>query len=129
MRASLVCFSCVLLVSLMMQAGNVAAAGQQEPDFATVRQAAEQENAEAQYTLGVMYATGRGVVEDERQTVEWFRRAAEQGHDYAQCNLGIMYETGRGVAKDERKAVALYKQAAAQGDENAKKALERLKAN
>ena len=42
MRASLVCFSCVLLVSLMMQAGNVAAAGRQTPDFAAVRQAAEQ---------------------------------------------------------------------------------------
>ena len=33
-----------------------------------------------QYTLGVLYANGIRVAEDDEEAVRWFRMAAEQGH-------------------------------------------------
>jgi len=33
----------------------------------------------AQYNLGVMYAKGQGVTQDNVQAVAWYRKAAEQG--------------------------------------------------
>ena len=59
--------------------------------------AAEQGHAGAQYNLGLRYATGRGVPEDDAEAVRWYRMAAEQGHAGAQYALGFMYATGRGV--------------------------------
>ena len=52
--------------------------------------AAEQGQAEAQYTLGFMYAKGEGVPQDYAEAMKWFRKAAEQGHAEAQHNLGVM---------------------------------------
>ena len=46
-------------------------------------------DAEAQFLLGFMYAKGRGVLEDDKEAVKWFRKAAEQGHAEAQFNLGL----------------------------------------
>ena len=43
------------------------------------RQAAEQGYAEAQHSLGDMYATARGVPQDDAEAVNWYRKAAEQG--------------------------------------------------
>ena len=33
----------------------------------------------AQYNLGVMYDNGRGVLQDYKEAVKWYRLAAEQG--------------------------------------------------
>lgn len=43
------------------------------------REAAERGVAAAQHDLGVMYAEGEGVAEDDHEAVRWFRKAAEQG--------------------------------------------------
>ena len=59
------------------------------------RIAAERGDADAQYNLGMMYADGRGVPQDDTTAVEWFQKAAEQGHALAQKNLGVVYEQGR----------------------------------
>ena len=67
---------------------------QDTPDL--FRQAAEQGHASAQFNLGLMYATGEGVPEDDAEAVRWYRMAAEQGHAGAQFNLGLMYATGGG---------------------------------
>ena len=48
------------------------------------RRAAEQGFAEAQFNLGVMYANGHGVPQDDAMAVTWYRRAAEQG---VACNI------------------------------------------
>ena len=52
------------------------------------RLAAEQGDAYAQYTLGLMYAKGQGMPQDFVQAVKWYRLAAEQGAASAQFNLG-----------------------------------------
>ena len=69
----------------------------------------------AQFNLGVMYAEGRGVPQDEAAAVYWYRLAAEQGLAEAQLNLGDMYAEGRGVSQDEAEAARWYRLAAAQG--------------
>ena len=80
---------------------------------------AEQGKAGAQFNLGVMYAKGQGVKQDDFEAVKWYRQAAEQGDAKAQFNLGNMYEDGRGVKQDDVEAVKWYRQAAEQGDANA----------
>ena len=49
--------------------------------------AAEQGHAESQYNLGVMYANGDHVVQEDVQAVKWFSMAAEQGDIEAQSAL------------------------------------------
>ncbi|MFN8922219.1 MAG: tetratricopeptide repeat protein, partial [Sphingobacteriia bacterium] len=53
-----------------------------------LQQRAEQGDADAQHTLGRMYATGEGVLQDYKQAVYWSQKAAEQGNTKAQYNLG-----------------------------------------
>jgi len=79
------------------------------------RSAAEDGHAGAQFRLGDLYATGRGVEKDELEAVMWFRKAAELGDPQAQNALGGMYANGRGVAKNGVAAVKWYRKAAEQG--------------
>jgi hypothetical protein len=68
--------------------------------------AAEQGDAEAQFSLGNMFIEGQGIPRDEQQAISWFRKAAEQGFIPAQVNLGVMYAQGQGV---ERNLVEAHK--------------------
>jgi TPR repeat protein len=43
------------------------------------RRAAEQGNAEGQYSLGGKYDSGDGVAQDFAEALKWYRKAAEQG--------------------------------------------------
>jgi tetratricopeptide (TPR) repeat protein len=94
--------------------------------FPLFRQLAEQGHAFAQMSLGIMYANGYGVTQDDEQAVFWYRKAAEQGHVFAQSNLGYMYANGRGVAQNNEQAVFWYRKAAKQGNANAIAALNKL---
>ena len=80
---------------------------------------AEQGDAAAQSDLGLMYATGEGVPEDDTEAVRWYRLAAAQGNAFAQSTLGVMYSTGEGVPEDDAEAARWYRLAAAQGDASA----------
>ena len=51
------------------------------------QKAADQGNADAQYSLGVAYAKGLGVEQDYRQAIYWLRQAAEQGDPDAKAFL------------------------------------------
>jgi len=77
---------------------------------------AEQGYASAQYNLGVRYGNGEGVLQDDKQAVNWFRKAAEQGDASVQGSLGFMYDKGRGVLQDDKQAVNWYRKAAEQGN-------------
>ncbi|MFB3087863.1 MAG: cadherin domain-containing protein, partial [Acidiferrobacterales bacterium] len=61
---------------------------------------ANQGHAHAQYTVGFLYAFGRGVEQDYDVAVKWYRLAAKRGLPEAQIALGIMYESGTGVPRD-----------------------------
>ena len=83
----------------------------------------EQNNADAQYKLGIRYYTGDGVEKNHSESVKWFRKAAEQGHAEAQYNLGVCYEKGEGVDKNLAEAAKWYRKVAEQGDANAQRNL------
>ena len=57
-------------------------------------------NADAQYNLGIMYASGLGVIQDYNEAVKWFRLSSSQGNAQAQEIYGLMYASGRGVTQD-----------------------------
>ncbi len=58
----------------------------------------------AQYNLGVLYAIGLGVPQDQAEAVKWFRRAADRGLPAAQMRLGAAYRDGKGVPADLKTA-------------------------
>nr|WP_314228397.1 tetratricopeptide repeat protein [uncultured Kingella sp.] len=105
------------------EAGNYAQA------FRLWQPFAQQGNAGAQYNLGVMYAKGRGVVQDDKQAVSWFQKAANQGDAKAQYNLGTMYLEGRGVARNDKQALAWLQKAAQHGHIKAQNNLGMMYAN
>ena len=76
---------------------------------------AEQGDVFAQFSLGVMYENGQGVIQDARVAVKWYRLSADQGNASAQDNLGFMYANGKGVSQDEAEAVKWHRLAADQG--------------
>ena len=80
---------------------------------------AQQENAQAQNHLGMVYRDGTGVTQDYAEAVNWFREAADQGDADAQNNLGLMYANGKGVVQDYAEAMKWFRKAADQGDAKA----------
>ena len=100
-------------------------AAYQHGDYATAMRllrplAADQGMALAQFSLGVMYANGNGVLQDYAQAAMWYRKAGDQGDDEAQGNLGAMYAKGQGVPQDYAEAANWYRKAADQGNKDAK---------
>ena len=61
---------------------------------------AEHGNPVAQFYIGFMFETGRGVPQNYTEAAMWYRRAAEQGHGGAQYSLGLLYDKGFGVPRD-----------------------------
>jgi uncharacterized protein len=88
-------------------------------DYATatwlLRPLAEHGDPVAQFDLGFLYDTGRGLQRDYSEAMKWYRLAADQGHAVAQCQLGTMYADGRGVPRDHAEAAKWYRRAAQQG--------------
>ena len=87
---------------------------------------AEQGDATAQYYLGNMYSTGRGVKQDDVEAVKWYRRAAEQGLALAQSMLGTSYILGKGVQVNKSLAKEWFRKACDNGDEIGCKSYGRL---
>jgi len=54
-------------------------------------------DAESQFSLGWMYANGRGIARDNRMASLFFGMAAEQGHDYAKKMLAFVGPSGATV--------------------------------
>lgn len=98
------------------QAGVEAA---QRGDFATAMREwlplAQQGNARAQFSLGMLHAGGHGVPQDNAAAVKWYRIAAQQGIDQEKLSIGIMYSKDEGVPEDHVQAYAWFNLSAAQG--------------
>jgi uncharacterized protein len=84
-------------------------------EFENALKMAEQGDAEAQNSLGAMYAKGQVVPQDYKQAAYWYKKAAEQGHAGGQHNLGFVYAEGLGVPQDFKLAYVWSSLAAAQG--------------
>lgn len=68
------------------------------------RKAADQGNADGQFSLGAMYASGEGVKRDVAEGRKWIIRAAEQGHSAAINAMALAYMSGDlGIPEEARK--------------------------
>jgi len=61
---------------------------------------ANQDNAQAQYELGLMYELGIGIKKDLNKAFVWYQKSANQAYAKAQYNLGIFYALGKAGEKD-----------------------------
>jgi TPR repeat protein len=87
------------------------AAMQGNPEaFAHLSELASGGDADAQFAVGSMHATGRGVEEDGEAARRWLERAAKSGHVKAQYNLAVILQNDG----EEEAAQGWYKRAAAQ---------------
>lgn len=65
---------------------------------------AAQGDAEAQLQLGMRYAEGDGVVQNDKEAARWFALAAKQGLAEGQYQYGLVLLQGRGVVQDYKAA-------------------------
>ncbi|MBX9897363.1 MAG: sel1 repeat family protein [Qipengyuania sp.] len=100
-----------------------AAQGTSQQAVALFRQAATQKSAGATASLGVMYATGRGVERDYEAAMRYYQAAARMGSAHGIEGIGVLYANGQGVERDMGEALAHWLVAAAAGDEDAMKLL------
>jgi len=80
------------------------------------RRLAARGTADAQYTLGRIYLSGRGVPRDDKEAAKWLRKAADHGETGAQSDLGYLYAEGRGVRQDYKEAAKWFRKAADKGN-------------
>src|SRR5947199_52462 len=69
---------------------------------------AEAGNRDAEYSVGVMYANGRGLPQSFIEAAKWFRRSADKGQAGAQYDLGVLYAKGQGVKEDSAEAAKWF---------------------
>ena len=87
---------------------------------------AEAGEAEAQLQLGIRYATGDGLVQNDKEAALWFERAAKQGLADAQYEYGLALLQGRGVVQDYQAAFEWIEKPALRGHAKAQYSLGEL---
>lgn len=91
-------------------------AGEPDRNLSTeILELARHGDAEAQFSLALMYDEGRHLPRDQAQAVYWLSKSAEQGLPGACLYLGMRFNFGNGVQQDKKRAAQLYKKAAVQG--------------
>eukprot|EP00287_Rhodomonas_sp_CCMP768_P015643 CAMPEP_0196757584 /NCGR_PEP_ID=MMETSP1091-20130531/103740_1 /TAXON_ID=302021 /ORGANISM="Rhodomonas sp., Strain CCMP768" /LENGTH=673 /DNA_ID=CAMNT_0042106367 /DNA_START=36 /DNA_END=2055 /DNA_ORIENTATION=+ len=88
----------------------------QETAFEWFSKAAEQGNADAEYSMGFAFLSGQGAGRDLEQGRTMLHRAAEKGHAKSMRQLAQVHFSGMGVPQSTAKAVELWSQAASAGD-------------
>lgn len=97
------------------------------PDQETTETLAQRGSAEAQFSLGLKYASGEGAALDYHLAEGWYLKAAGQNHALAHLNLGVMYSRGHGHPADAMKSMAWIQKAAELGDASAQFRMGELK--
>ncbi len=96
--------------------GDLALAQQRYGDaWAVWQPAAGQGDPVAQYGLGLLLETGRGVARDYPEALRWYRLAAAQQEPRARYRLGVLSQLGLGMPPDPLAAVAWLTLAANSG--------------
>jgi len=85
----------------------------------TTETLAHRGSAEAQFSLGLRYASATGTAQDYAQAEHWYLQAAGQQHALAHFNLGVMYASGQGQPSDAAKSLLWIQKAADLGDASA----------
>ena len=77
-------------------------------EFLSTLEAAQKEDADAQFALGDMYKHSIGIAQDYELAFKYYQLAAEQGNIDAQVELSVMYYDGQGVEPDREKSYELH---------------------
>jgi uncharacterized protein len=77
---------------------------------------AEQGDARAQFSFGLLYENGDGVTRDYTKARQWYEKAAAQGDAKAQLYLGLQSSFGQGGPMDLVQAYKWYSLAAGNGN-------------
>jgi TPR repeat protein len=85
------------------------------PDPTLPHARAAQGDAEAQLQMGMRYAEGDGVIQNDKEAARWFALAAKQGLAEAQYQYGLMMLQGRGVVQDYKAAFSWIEKPAQRG--------------
>ena len=80
-----------------------------------LRPLAEQGDADAENSVGMMYLSGHGAPENQQQAFQWISKAADQDNAEAEGHLGDLYFHGWGTANDLVSASRWYALAANRG--------------
>ena len=76
---------------------------------------AENGNAQAQITLGLMHDYGHGVEKSASESIKWYLMAAEQGVPLVQHDMGVKYFQGQGVEQNYNEAAKWWEMSANAG--------------
>jgi len=83
-------------------------------------------DADAQLQLGLRYAEGDGVIQNDKEATKWFALAAKQGLTEAQYHYGLALLKGRGVVQDYQAAFSWIEKSAKRGNAKAQYSLGEL---
>lgn len=84
-------------------------------DISALEKLSANDDAQAQFFLGLCYADGKRVKQDRKKAWELYIKAAEQGEPLAQCMIGFYCTEGINVKRDLFRAEKIFKQAAELG--------------
>ena len=74
--------------------------------------AANQDNEDAQHTLGNLYRNGEGkkdaVTKDLNKAMYYYKKASDNGFPYSTFTIGLMYEKGEGVDKSVKNSAKWF---------------------
>lgn len=104
----------VTIVSLMLLLTVTSVNADMVFDFQ--KKMADKGNTEAQFKVGEMYETGRGVKKDAGAAVEWFRKAAANGHQEAGYKLLMIDIKKEGMTAKNKSAAKELTGKAKSGD-------------
>lgn len=108
----------VLAEGYMELGGSLEQAGAQDDyneSFKWAQKAANQNNPEGMYMMGLSYEHGRGCEQDQRKAVEYYQKGAQLGHATCANNLAFYYLRGNGVPMNKEKAFEYFLKAANAG--------------
>lgn len=72
-------------------------------------------DADAQLVLGLRYAEGDGVIQNDKEAAKWLALAAKQGLSEAEYHYGLLLLAGRGVVQDYRAGFSWIEKPAMRG--------------
>jgi TPR repeat protein len=87
--------------------------------MALFRKAADQQNGEAEASLGFMYAQGLGAARDEATAMSWYRKSSAVGGRTGAFGVARLYAEGRGAPRDLGQARVWMRKAAERGNADA----------
>ena len=106
------------LVSVCLPQKVLAVSDEGTTSFQLYQSKANQDDANSQFNLALMYENGAGTPKNTKQAAYWYTKAAEQGHVEAQYKLGRLYTFSGDddeVPQDYKLAFFWYTKAAEQG--------------